>query len=320
MGTKKKRAPQPRLVPPPIPGTSRLEAVYNDLLRRPNVVGCYIGRKRTRNRETKAVSIVCVVSEKIKKKELDPLTELLPSEIEWPTSRENSRSIVTDVQVLSAPFQPAAAASVTGPGDDISHIGTGSPREHATAGLAMQHPLYGPVVTTAGHLFLNGPTNIVWEPDMRPRVVLANALNGGTRFRGIALKAVVSSLADYALVMPENQAPAANRFRDIHPIAGPYLPSPQDLGTPLLVLTGGGIQRTRFVGVAASLPAGVAGMMRRLLVTTFSTAAGDSGSCLVDSQSRLWGLLVGASEINGRAHSVFTSGAIPLSMEQATFL
>jgi hypothetical protein len=321
MAGKKRPTPQPRLTPPRVPGTARLEAIYNELMQRPNVVGCYVGRKRTRGRETKAISIVCVVNQKIKKKDLDPGMELLPAEIEWPASRDKRLTVATDVQLIGGPFQPAAAASVTGPGDDIRRpMSGGASPERATVGLAMQHPLFGHVVTTAGHLFLNGPGNITWESDNRPRVMLANSLDGGTSFRGIGLKAVVSSLADYALVMPENQAPAANRFRDLHPIGGPYLPSADDIGSPLLVLSRAGIRKTRFVGVAASLPAGVAGVMRRLIVTTFNTEAGDSGSCLVDMQSRLWGLLVGSGEINGRAHSVFISSVVPLSMEQATYL
>lgn len=306
------------LKPPPTPGSVRLHAIYSDLMTRPNVVGCFVGRKRRKGREQRSLAIVCIVSQKLPKKHLQPQVERLPETVDWQTGIKQRQTIATDVLELTSRF--ASASSVSGPGDDIMLPGVTPLPIHATVGFALQHPIFGHVVTTAGHLLLRAPGEIVYTPETRPAVVLANAVGDGQTFQAIAVKAVITDSADYALIVPESAAPPANLYRDTHPIGQPYLPSASDIGTTLLVLTGSGAKPAKFIGVAGVLPAGVAGTMRHLLVTTFATAAGDSGASLVDAQSRLWGTLVGAGEVDGKPCSLFISSLVPLAREQATFL
>jgi hypothetical protein len=289
-------------------------------MQRPNVVGCFIGRKRKGGREQRALSIVCVVSRKLPKDNLAPDVELLPVAVDWASKSTSRQTIPTDVRAVTSSFTSTTASPVTGPGDDVALPSSGPVPIHATIGFAMQHRSFGHVVSTAGHLLLRAPGEITYAPEARPSVVLSNTIGGGQTFRGLAVRAVVSDTADYALIVPEAAAPPANLFRDTHPLSEPYLPSSADVGTLLLVLTSSGPKPARFIGVSGTLPTGVAGMMRQLLVTTFATAAGDSGACLVDAQSRVWGILVGAGEIDGEPCSVFTSVVVPLATENAHFL
>lgn len=309
--TRRRRSPiRPKL--PRLPNHSDLTDIYAELLSRPNVEGCFIGRKRTNGRTTGRLSIVCVVREKIADENLDPQKERLPQEVRWGRGKARPGRLSTDVQVLADRFRPAAT-EVVGPGDRVT---AGAP---ATIGIALGHPIFGNVVTTAGHLLLGGVGEITFAPQQRPPVQLASFPPGGIS-TGVALRAVRSVLADYALVRPDS-LPCQNLYADQTPIARPFLPSDQEIGTPLLVLgTTNGIQQTTFKGLHGLLPVGTGGLMQNLLVTEFVTQPGDSGSCLVDLQSRVWGLLVGFSALDGVPCSVFMSAAIPLALEAAVFL
>jgi hypothetical protein len=310
---KTRRRPAPRLKLPRTPTPARLAEIYADLQRRPNVLGCFIGRKRKGGRATSRLSVICVVREKVALRDLDPETERLPAEITWLRGEVRPGLLATDVQVLTRPFQPAAGA-VAGPGDGVT---AGASR--ATVGIALRHPVFGDVVTTAGHLVLDTLGTVTYPAGQLPQVELASAGSGGTLFPGTALKAVRSTTVDYALVRP-SALTCQNLFADQTPIGLPYTPSDQDLGAPLFVLSARGTLPASFFGVHGSLPVGGNGLMQDLLVTDFATDAGDSGSCLVDAQSRSWGLLVGFSELEGKLCSVFISAALPLALEGAVFL
>jgi hypothetical protein len=307
------RRPALRLKLPRTPTPARLAEIYADLQRRPNVLGCFIGRKRKGGRATSRLSVICVVREKVALRVLDPETERLPGEITWPRGEARPGRLPIDVQVLARPFQRAAGA-VAGPGDGVT-MGA----SQATIGIALRHPVFGDVVTTAGHLVLDTLGEVTYPAGQLPQVSLASAGSGGTLFPGTALRAVRSATADYALVRPAALT-CQNLFADQTPIGLPYTPSDQEIGAPLFVLSARGTLQASFLGVHGSLPVGDNGLMQNLLLTDFATDAGDSGSCLVDAQSRSWGLLVGFSELDGRLCSVFISAALPLALEGAVFL
>jgi hypothetical protein len=322
-------APKPRRKPrdplgslrpgPPVPSPSALQAAYADLVARPNVQGCYVGQKSRGGRRTAEPALVCVVSEKVARADLHPRRELLPRTVSWPSGTRARGRIQTDVQTLSGRFVPAA--SVAGPGDAVVKPG-GTPgvSPRATAGLAVMHPTYGPLITTAGHLVLAPPMTgtVVWPPEARPLVRVS--AGPGADVPCLVLKATCTDIADYALLAPRPPLACQNLYRDTHPVAPPYLPSPADLGAPLLVLSAAGAKRTTFRGIHGFLPAGNAGMMRGLIVTDFATAPGDSGACLIDVKGRVWGLLVGFSILEGRPCSVFIVAELLLALEKAAFL
>jgi hypothetical protein len=307
------RRQAPRLKLPRTPTPARLAEIYSDLARRPNVQGCFIGRKRKGGRATRRLSVICVVGEKVALGDLDPETERLPEEITWPRGEARPGRLAIDVQVLARPFQRAAGA-VAGPGDGVT-AGT----SQATVGIALRHPVFGDVVTTAGHLVLDTLGEVTYPAGELPEIELASAGSGAALFPGTALRAVRSTSVDYALVRP-TALTCQNLFADQTPIGLPYTPSDQEIGAPLFVLSARGTLPARFLGVHGSLPVGDNGLMQNLLLTDFATEAGDSGSCLVDVQSRAWGLLVGFSQLDDRLCSVFISAALPLALEGAVFL
>ena len=197
--TKSKRPKLPRT-----PNPAWLAKEYADLLSRPNVVGCFIGRKRTKGRATRRLSVICAVREKVDLKDLDPKTERVPEEILWLRGKARPGRLPTDIQVLSAPFRPASG-EVAGPGDGV-FAGT----SQATIGIALQHPTLGDVVTTAGHLVLDGAGTSA--PNLAVQLAVTA---GGTQHAGSVLKAVRSESADYALVRPAD-LPCENLFADQH--------------------------------------------------------------------------------------------------------
>jgi hypothetical protein len=306
------RRPAPRLKLPRTPNPVHLAEIYADLLKRPNVLGCFIGRKRQGGRATGRLSVICCVREKVPLRNLAP-EERLPAAVTWLRGAIRPGRLAIDVRVLSRPFRPAADP-VAGPGDGLT-AGTSL----ATAGIALRHPTFGDVVTTAGHLVLDALGEVTYPAGQLPQVKLASAGSGGTSFAATAVRAVRSATADYALIQPVGLT-CENLFADQTPVGLPYTPSDQELGAPLFVLSARGTLAATFQGVYGSLPVGDNGLMQNLLLTDFATDAGDSGSCLVDAQSRAWGLLVGFSELDGSLCSVFISAALPLALEGAVFL
>jgi hypothetical protein len=310
------RRPAPRLTRPRTPNPVHLAEIYDDLLKRPNVLGCFIGRKRREGRATSRLSVICCVREKVALRNLAP-EELLPLEVTWPRGVTRPGRLAIDVRVLSRPFRPAAVPAtspVAGPGDGLT-----SGASQATVGIALRHPTFGDVVTTAGHLVLDSLGAVTYPAGQLPQVELASAGSGGALFPGSAVRAVRSATADYALVQPAGLT-CENLFANQTPVGLPYTPSDQEIGAPLFVLSARGTLAAIFLGVYGSLPVGDNGLMQNLLLTDFATDAGDSGSCLVDAQSRAWGLLVGFSELDGNLCSVFISAALPLALEGAVFL
>src|SRR3954447_244624 len=179
-----------RLQLPRTPSPAHLAEIYQDLLRRPHVLGCFIGREREEGRLTSRLSLVCAVEKKVPRDELHPEQELVPEIIPWTRGKARPGRLATDVQVLSQPFHPANG-EVAGPGGGVT--GGGS---RATVGIALRHPVLGDVVTTAGHLVLGGPGEVTFPEGQQIPVQLASSATDGTLHAGLALKAVRSATAD----------------------------------------------------------------------------------------------------------------------------
>lgn len=324
-GTGRQGRDRTALGAPAAPTPAALRAIYADLLRLPNVVGCAVGFKRRRGRATKTLAIVCCVTEKVVAKELESAARV-PKSLTWGPAGGEPRSMPTDVVVLGTHLrQGAPNAASLGPGDAIlgSTTVTGAPLGGTgTVGIAMQHPLYGPVLTTAGHVI--GQTTLgtmVYPAGGEPVVTVLDPAGGGGTLQLRALKAVFTTESDYGLLALESGESAANMYGTQSALGRVYVPSPSDLvGSPSLrVLCAGGVVPVTLYYVDHYAAVGSAPLAHAIL-TTFATQGGDSGACLVDDANRPWGLLVGQTTLDGTLYSVFTPAYLPLLLESAQML
>lgn len=291
-----------------VPSRSTLARLAGPLRELPHVQGWYIGYKRKGGRRLRELSICVLVSEKRHPRALAQ-AERIPRHFHFrQTSRSRCR-IRSDVVVLGGAF--VRASMFAGPGDGV--IGPPS----GTIGMALSHPEYGPVVTTAGHVFTAGLGVETFAPGQRP-VVLRNTGAEAGELHGDLLKVAVTDRADYALIKPYDEAACQNVFQDRIVLGHPYSPSPEDIASPpeLYVLTAEGPVSTRLQGMDAEIPVGAQGVIRNVILTTRCTQGGDSGACLVDSSKRVWGTLVGFN----RDYSVFLRAHVPLYFENAEYL
>ncbi len=304
------------------PSPTVLEALYGELMAYPNVVGCFLGHKHKKGKSTRRPAIVCLVREKLPLRSI-AAKERLPRQVTWRKTSKNRGRLPVDVESLPEPLAYAASA---GPGDAIRGFtvpGGGSIPELGTVGIAIQHPQFGGVITTAGHVIRAGTGEVVEFPaGSRPRVSLANAggPESGKAFTGDAVKRVRTRRADYALILPAAPMLPENLFQDAVRLSGPVIPTPADIGSRrLFVLTAAGARKTVFMGLAGTVPIGE-GRMDGLLLTTNVTEGGDSGSALVDDHGNTWGLLVGWTTVASQPYSAFMPATVPLSDEHATFI
>ncbi|HEU5217442.1 MAG TPA: hypothetical protein VFU23_02215 [Gemmatimonadales bacterium] len=314
MPKKPRRRAQPA---PVIPGPERLGELYAELMGLPNVEGCYVGFKRRDGRMVREVSIIACVSAKPTTRAI-PRDGRVPKRLGWRRTSRRSGSIRTDVQVLG---QTAFSAAVLGAGDGIDQVTVPGAGPHSTAGTvgaAMRHPLFGKVVTTAGHVLgLTSPTTVSFPSGAEPRVLLRNGGNG-VAIEGIARKASITDDADYALISPPAGMAAENLYQDQEHIALPLVPGPEDLNTPVFILARPKIFATRLLGIhGAMVVDGLA--LRDLLLTPLRSNGGDSGACLINSDSRLLGFVEGGTRLDGRLVTVYTSAAWPFVREQGVF-
>ena len=277
----------------------------------PNVEGCYIGRKTTGKRRLAKLAVICCVRNKVANRELAG-NERVPKRLRWPRTRSKAFDMVTDVQSIGE-TELQQAVAVVGPGDALQAAqGNGA----ATVGLAIKHPELGTVVTTAGHAFMKDAGGAIAFPPGMPAVQIANAGVGAApgTFNAVPLKAVRVAEADYALLQPA--AEARNLFQDTISMAAPHWARPEDEGTTLFALTRAGARATVLRGTSGTFTFGGVSM-RGLLLTDEVTIGGDSGCCLVDTTSRVWGLLVGVAIVGNERRSVFASANWLLAMERA---
>lgn len=303
---------------PLLPTAARTHALLEDLVEHPHVQGCYVGHKRTGGRAGRTLAVVCAVREKRPRAQV-PKEHLLPRRVEWMVNTREKATVRTDVQELGeSGFQSVTA----GPGDRVQGISVAGQTEAvvATVGVALRHPRFGPVVTTAGHAVQSGPGIVEFDPAQRPSMRLQNVAADGTQtpIAGALLRSSRIPQADYALVAID-ATPVANLYHDVNSLGGLHVPQPDDVGKPFFVLTAAGVVQTRVRGVFGVFTIGEF-PMRDLILTDPVTEGGDSGCALIDASFRVAGLLVGFVTIDGQRRSVFMSAFWALTLEQSELL
>ncbi|MGH7516491.1 MAG: hypothetical protein ACREOC_03340 [Gemmatimonadales bacterium] len=304
---------------PKAPGASRLQAVYSELQSLANVRGCYIGCKRRKGRNTRRLALVCCVEAKLPARRL-ARAHRVPDHVEWPITSTRSGTLPTDVQAVGHHgFQ--SAPLVLGPGDLITPLGIGQvpTANRGTAGVAMNHPLFGSVVTTAAHVLgVSAAGAVTFPVGSEPAVQVTLVGRSATAIvPGSVRRAVVAENADYAIVSASGAI--ENLYLDDAPLGAPHILTSDDIGSSCFVLSARGLIPTTVRGVRGALQIGPL-FLRDLVLTDMCTVAGDSGAALVDQDSRIVGLLEGVCELEGRRHSVFCSAVWPFIDERGAFL
>jgi hypothetical protein len=307
---KRPRSRIPQLRPSEFPSNASLDELYAELMKYPNVEGCYVGEKWQKRKKLKKLAVVCCVRQK------GPAglrrDQYVPKRLTWPRTRGKTFSLTSDVCVLGA-SELQQVMAVVGPGDELQP----SPAHGAaTLGVVLKHPTLGRVVTTAGHALIGQASGTTIFDGTASPLSIANTGAGAAAgtFTAMPLKAVRVAEADYALLRPT--AEPRNLYQDQLTIAGHQFARPEDVGKPLFVLTRRTPVPTVLRGVAGAFTMGGVAM-RGLLLTDPVTIAGDSGCALVDSSSRVWGLLVGLLIVDGQPRSIFGAADWVMALETA---
>jgi len=278
----------------------QLDETFGRLRALPNVWGCYLGFKSVSGRSTGEPAIVCVVNKKVAPSRLSG-DALVPASHEWSIGRRRKARLATDVIQASPRFRAQAGEPpVAGPGDIIVRANgvTG------TVGLAVRRGSTT-FVTTAGHVFADAQAGEI--------ATLRNAGGAAVQTPVRLVETRTTVRADCALLV--TSAVAQNLYFDRIQITGVHMPnSVEDLGKPLFVAKASGTQAVRCRGLRGvfTLPNGA--VIERVILTDFSTQAGDSGCPLVDPEGRIWGLLRGGLFSNTNPVSIFAT-AIDLLFE-----
>ncbi|HEX8170992.1 MAG TPA: hypothetical protein VF824_10675 [Thermoanaerobaculia bacterium] len=199
-----------------------------------------------------------------------------------------------------------AEAGTVGIGDRIRRANG----ESATVGIVMDHHQFGPVLTTAGHLFLDGFTD-------GERVFLTT---GGVTYPGRVVSRRLATSLDYALIQLDEPLQHRNWYLPQYRLRQLFAPSQVDRGTALFILTADRLPRN-----VTCKAVGARGMidgrpMEDLILTEWRTRPGDSGACLVDAQQRAWGLLVGRIDTATFSLSAFAPAHLAVFEETSTFI
>jgi hypothetical protein len=285
-----------------LPNTAELKDIYRELMKKPNVVGCYVGKKTTTGKKGGGVAIVCAVKDKIEHKDLKP-EEVIPKTVDWLKSSSSPKKLKTDVVKLPHKLKRQAGA-IIGAGDKIIRLRN---NEEGSIGLALSHPELGPVVTTAGHLFNDSVGNEIVEIQ-----------SGASTVHGKMVKKVMEPDADYALIRVDESpnVKVENLFRDLYAVGPLYMISENDLEQKMSILTPRGEFEVTLKGIHGQFTwDGVA--MTDLILTTWGTVPGDSGSCLVTGNYAVCGLLVGQT---GTQFSAFAPAYIPVLKENSNLI
>ena len=291
-----------------LPSRDEMDSIREKVFSYPNTTACFIGEKVVDGKSTGRLAIVCGVSKKIDRKKLKR-GEAIPKSLGKTKTPFPFSGISTDVQII----KPARfAAAIPGPADAT---------RDATVGVAILHPEFGRVITTAAHSLVPkrwmGVRSFKRSRDRIP-VVLENVFPRG-RYSGKVVKIVRTERADYALITPDAPLRPQNLFRDSLQLNMPHDPTLENRGHPYWLLTPASPpsnRRTKLLSVDASFEFNVGIRMDGMLLTQRISKSGDSGACLVDRFRRPAGLVIGAE----RGISVFMPLQRVLQYEDAGFI
>ena len=312
------------VVPRQLPMGEELEAVYARLMTYPNVVGCFLGRKRRDDKDRRGYAVIALVSDKVPRDALTP-RERLPSWITWRVSSTQTRRCRVDVQVIRD--AELHAPVVAGPGDEVVRLQDSSASSlvlDGTIGGVLQHPQLGVAFTTAGHV-LRRPfgTVLTFPPQDGPRVSLRNGAgpNEGTAFDGVLAEIVWTADSDYALIKPGGVS-ATNLFQDSFPLISMHTPQFFQAGMALAAVTRSGLRQLTYIGDRGivQFPQGPARTVHLAEIGPDLLHAGDSGCSVIDKFARVWGFHLGSATIGNRRCSVFRAPAQDPGLRSSTLV
>jgi hypothetical protein len=289
--------------PTAFPRGQALASVYAELKRYPNVVGCFVGRRRRGGKLTTSKAIIVCVSEKVARGKV-PAKSRLPRRIDW-SDGHASGTVAIDVQVLGDSGRHSHAE----PGDTLT-------TEQVTLGVALEHPAHGPVITTAAHGFLSGPGEVS-HPQGGPLVsILRRDGSQPSVISARLLYAILTDRMDYALLRSDTAI--SNTYGDLM-LGGLYVTADVDIGRQFYALRKEGPRVAVLRGTAVDVP--IDGQIQDdMIITTFVTEDGDSGCPLVHRDLRFVALLKGWAYLDEVRHSIWMPVIRPLIREQATIL
>jgi len=282
-----------------LPNKAELMNIYRELMKKPNMVGCYVGKKMVSGKKGRGLSIVCAVKDKIELKKLKP-EEVIPKTVDWLKSSSSPKKLKTDVVKVPEKLERLNGL-IIGPGDKIIRL---SNNEQGAIGLALSHPEFGPVVTTAGHVFNGSVGNEKVEIQ-----------SGASTVYGEMVKMDLGPDTDYALIRVDESpdVKVENLFSDLYAVGPLYMISDRDVGKKMIILTPRGKFPVELLGIHGQFTWDDESMSD-LILTSWGTVPGDSGSCLVTESFAVCGLLVGQS---GSDFSVFAPAYIPAYRENS---
>jgi hypothetical protein len=293
-----------RLMKKKIPNLGELMDIYEQLMDKPNVFLCYIGEKKAKNPkkenriEKLGLSIVCGVKEKILKKDLSP-KEIIPKAISWLNYSPYPQEIKTDVVKMNPNFEYMKGTTIFGPGDKAIYKGF-----PATIGAALKHPVYGFVLTTAGHLFEDLPPYYRYTTT-GSQIEVKIVSNSNPPITGKLVRKVMNTWMDYALIQVTSiDSQVRNKFEDNQSVGPLYPLYTSDINKPLDILTNSGKKPVTCKGVHGYAHWENGDKMSDIILTTYNSIGGDSGACLVTSKLQLSGFLVG-KPLDETDYSVF---------------
>jgi len=288
-----------------IPSYYELRTIYGDLIKKPNVSLCFIGKKRIKGEITSHTALICGVKKKVDKKALIA-EEKIPPQVQWLSKSKHPRRIKTDVIEIESSFT-FHQGCIIGPGDCAIR----DDNSRATIGMALYHPSLGPVVTTAGHLF---PQFVEDE--------IIDIQSGDQTVSGKLKRRVLNNRCDYALVEIEGQVPIQNLFRDRYAIGPLHYPEEEDLDQELKILIPGHQPPIHVTcqGIHGFLNEPGGPSLNDLILTDYATERGHSGSCLIGENGAVWGLLVGGTISQGMSYSAFLPAHRIISREKAELI
>jgi hypothetical protein len=278
-------------------GLRRLNKLHERLIKLPNTFATYVGQPSRKGKWAREVAIVCLVVEKKPPSRLQR-SRRIPALLSWSESKRAKRR-ATDVLQVKPRF--VAQAGVLGPGDGVMAGG-----KRATVGVALMHPQLGACVTTAAHLFETAGIGAT-----------VKVSRDGTSTPVEATVRDIDPLVDYALLRAPEDTPCGNVFDDEEPLGAIFAPGEADVGSTVFVLLSTGqLQQTVCRGIHAAITT-PRETMQDCILTDMVTLGGDSGTCLVDKQLRIWGVLRGRLDTT---FSVFAPVHYILEREGATLL